>query len=90
MRSFHKMSKNGPLHGLKNTEKAAVETLHERQKKRCVPGSRRHDKKTKRKKNRKVNFKYELGAFHDPGIQESDSETKLYIINSINMLESRE
>ena len=39
------MSKNGPLHGLENTEKAAVETLHERQKKRCVPGSRLHDKK---------------------------------------------
>ena len=35
------------------------------------------------KKKRKVNFEYDLGAFYNHGIEESDSESKLYGIKII-------
>ena len=40
--------------------------------------------KIKKDKNWKVNFKYDPDAFCDPGIQESDSETEIYGIGSLN------
>ena len=41
-----------------------------------------------KKKIRKVDFESDLGTVRDLGFQESDSETKLYGINSLNLVES--
>ena len=38
-------------------------------------------------KNRKVYFEENPGTFREPGIEESDSETKLYGIKILNIVE---
>ena len=46
------------------------------------------DSAMKKNKKTKVNFEDDPGTFRDPEIKDSDSETKLYEINIINLVDT--
>ena len=84
----HILAENGPLRGLKMTVNTAMEILHNMKKPVCQ--GKWNQWSIKKNTKTESEFKYDPSVFRDPGIEEYDSETKLYDIDSLNLVEPGE